>query len=158
MLARLFHFFHWAARAIRHALFGARPIEILSKEDARSMFTMSCDQWNENVRQAVAAGISQASGDPESGLSMWIVTPQSYLLGVRPEYIEDSLHPNFIQVSVGYRDPVPTVLNDAALKQIIEVTKKQMEPEYDVIGDVDRVPDGISLHFSIFNKRSAKTK
>ncbi len=45
-------------------------IEILSKDDARSLFSMTEEQWRANVRQSVAAGIAQAMGSAGRGCRM----------------------------------------------------------------------------------------
>ncbi len=71
------------------------------------------------------------------------------LLLVTPNYDEDGRKPEFIQVVVGYRDPTAQHLSDAALKEAIETAREQMAPEYDMIGDSERLEGGVSVWFII---------
>jgi hypothetical protein len=129
------------------------PIEIIPKDDARAVFAMTREQWNENVRQAVMAGICRTSGRPEIGLSMSMLTQEGHLVLVQPNYATDPERPDFVQVDVGYRDPVPGHLTDAMLKDAIKAAEKQMQPEYELIGGIDRFAGGMSVYFFIREKR-----
>lgn len=126
---------------------------ILSKDDARVMFSMSKDQWLANVQQAVTTGVANAMGTPETGLGMATSTPGGDLLIVRPNYGENDQKPDFIQVTVGYREPRATLLTDSVLEDAIQAARAQMEPEYDVIGTVERLPGGVSVFFIITEER-----
>lgn len=131
----------------------APTVEILSKDDARAMFSMTKEQWHANVRQAVAAGMARSMGTSETGFGMAMSTPEGDLLMVRPDYSKNEQKPYFIQVTIGYRDPRAEHLTDSALKDAIETAKAQMEPEYDVFGRVERIQGGVSTFFIITEKR-----
>jgi hypothetical protein len=82
----------------------APAVEILSKEDARTVFSMSKEQWLANVQQAVVAGAARPMGSRENGIGMAMSTPDGDLL-VRPSYGDNNQRPDFIQITVGYRNP-----------------------------------------------------
>lgn len=127
----------------------APAIEILSKDDAREMFAMTKQEWVVNVQRAVAAGVATSTGTPETNFGMAMTTMGTDLLLVTPSYGEDGRKPEFIQVVVGYRDPTAQHLSDAALKEAIETAREQLAPEYDVIGDSERLEGGASVWFII---------
>jgi hypothetical protein len=130
----------------------APAVEILSKEDARTMFSMSREQWLANVRQAVAAGAVKSMGSPEMGIGMAMSTPEGDLLMVRPSYEDNNQRPDFIQVTVGYRNPRAVLLTDSVLQDAIRTAQQQMKPDYEVIGNVERLPRAVSVFFTIFEK------
>jgi hypothetical protein len=123
--------------------------EILSKDDAQAMFAMTEDQWLANVQGAVASGMAKPIGTPESGVGMAMSTAEGDILMVRPSYGEDKQNPEFIQVTVGYRDPGSALLTDAVLSETIQAAQTQMKPEYDVMGNVQRITSGVSIFFII---------
>jgi len=127
---------------------GESEIEILSKEDARTVCAMTRAQWVENVSQAVIAGLATAMGNPETGLSMATTTPVGELI-VRPNFSGDGKKPDFILVTVGYSHPTSALLTDAALNDAIQESKRQMEPEYEVSGWVERIQDRAAVFFVI---------
>ncbi len=131
---------------------GAPDIEILSKDDARAMFAMTRAQWVEYVRRAIVAGVAKAMGSPETGLAIATTTPAAQLI-VRPDFSGEGQKPDFIQVTVGYRYPRSALLTDSALNDAIQASKRQMEPEYEVIGDVERIQGGVAIFFIITEKK-----
>ena len=131
---------------------GASDIEILSKDDARAMFAMTRAQWVENVRRAVIAGVARAMGSPETALAMATTTPTGVLF-VKPDFSGEGRKPDFIQVTVGYRYPKSALLTDSALNDAVQASKKQMEPEYEVIGNVERIQGEVAIFFIITEKK-----
>ena len=129
---------------------GMPDLEILSKNDARSIFAMTRSEWTENVRQAVMAGAATATGIPESGATMATTTPTGYLF-VKPDYSDEG-RPHFIQVTVGYRSPTAELLSDAMLNDVIDHATRQMDPEYEVIGRVERLEGGAAIFFILTEK------
>lgn len=133
---------------------GAVPtVEILSKDDARELFSTTKEQWLARVRLTVAAGMARPMGAPETGFGMAVTTPEGDLLIVRPSYGMNEQKPDFIQVTVGYRHPRGALLTDSLLKEAIQTAKAQMEPEYDVIGNFERIRGGLSVFFFITEKQ-----
>jgi hypothetical protein len=127
----------------------APMVEILSKDDAQAMFAMTEVQWLANVQGAVASGMATPIGSSESGVGMAMTTAEGDLLIVRPSYGEDKQNPEFIQVTVGYRHPRSALLTDAALNETIQAAQAQMKPEYDVMGNVERITGRVSIFFII---------
>lgn len=126
-------------------------IEILSKDDARAIFAMTRAEWVENVRRAVMAGAAKATGSPDSGGVTMHTSNQTGHLSVRPDYSDDG-RPDFILVTVGYRAPTAGLLSDAALDEAIEQAEKQMAPEYEVMGTVERLDGGVAIFFTIMER------
>ena len=123
--------------------------EILSKDDAKATFAMSQQQWNENLRQLVAAGAAVHTGTESSGFGMATNTPEGYILMVKPDYSRGPRRPAFVQVTVGYRPPVPSFLTDQHLSSLIADAKTQLAPEFFVIGNFERIQGGLAVFFTI---------
>ena len=58
--------------------------------------------------------------------------------------------PSFIHVTVGYREQSVAPLTDSAVQEMIRVARAQMQPEYRVMGDFERLHNGLAVHFTIF--------
>ena len=129
-------------------------VEILSKDDAQAMFAMTENQWLANVQGAVASGMAKPIGTPESGVGMAMSTAEGDILMVGPSYGEDKQNPEFIQVTVGYRDPRSALFTDTALDETIQAAQSQMQPEYDVMANVERITGGVSIFFIITESKS----
>ena len=127
----------------------AQEAEILSKDDARRMFGMSQEVWLADVQAAVSAGQAIPMGDQGSGIGMAMNMADGSLLIVRPSYGRDSSRPDFIQVIVGYREPLNPLLTESTLEETIRAAQQQMSPEYSVFGTVEDLPGGIGIFFSI---------
>ena len=112
---------------------------------------MTRAQWVVNVREAVIAGAATAMGTPETGLSMAMSRPTGELM-VRLDFSAQALRPDFIQVTVGYHYPTAAALTDAALNDAIQAAKRQMAPEYEVIGNVERITGGAIVLFIIVER------
>jgi hypothetical protein len=117
------------------------------------MFAMTEDQWLANVQGAVASGMAKPIGTQESDFGMAMSTAEGDIWMVRPSYGADKQNPEFIQVTVGYRDPRSALITDAALNEAIQVAQAQMKPEYDVMGNVERIAGGVSIFFIITESR-----
>ncbi len=126
---------------------GSTMVEILSKDDARQVFAMSRDEWLENVRQAAAAGVAKATGSTDTGVTMTMLTSSTSQLMVRPDYSGAGRTPDFVQVTVAYSPPIPRELTDKALSEAIVAAKVQMAPEFDVMGNVERIGGGVAIFF-----------
>lgn len=130
----------------------AQDLEILSRDDAREMFSMTKQEWLINVQHAMNIGIARAMGTSETNVGMVMETRDGDLLIVRPSYGDSEKKPDFIQVTVGYRDERASLLSDSALGDMIEITKSQMKPEFTVIGSFERMTSGLSVFFIIAEK------
>jgi hypothetical protein len=127
-------------------------LEILSKVDAIRLFGLTRSEWLQNVRSAVAAGSAMQTGDA-IGIGMTMQTKDGDLLTVRPDYSNGDGKPAFILVSVGYRAGRANRLTEQGLRDAIAAAKRQMAPEFDVHGDIERVAGGVALFFTILDQR-----
>jgi hypothetical protein len=137
-----------------HSQGAAAEIEILSKEDATRLFRLSRPQWLQEIRTAVAAGgVTETGGDPRiPGMST--TTPEGDLLTVRLDYSQGDRKPVFIQVVVGYRPPRAALLFPKGdLTEVIDAAKRQMAPEFQVIGSSERIEGGLGLFFTIIEAK-----
>jgi hypothetical protein len=130
---------------------GTPDLEILSKADARSIFAMTRSEWTENVRQAVMAGAATAMGDPESGATLATTNPTGYFF-VKPNYSGKG-RPDFVQATVGYRSPTAELLSDNMLNDVIDYATRQMEPEYKVVGRIERLEGAVVAIFFIITEK-----
>lgn len=136
----------------------AVDLAILSKEDTAKLFEMSQDEWLDYVRGFVEMDLATARGRPETGVTMWTVTPDGDMLGVMVSYDDAPAHPSFVQVSVGYRPPRAALLTDAVLAEAIRAASAEMAPEYEVIANFERLPIGLSVFFFINETRPEERK
>jgi hypothetical protein len=136
------------------AAFGQSDIQILSKADALQLFAMSKQQWLQNVAGVVGAGLGTRSGD---GTGLSIKTPVGYVI-TRPDYSRGNSRPAFLQVTVAYppAGPIPS-FTDAMANELIVKTQQQMAPEFDVLGNMERVQGGLAFFF-IISERQAGPK
>ena len=88
-------------------------------------------------------------GTLETGFGMAMKTLDGDLLLVKPVYGATESAPDFIQVTVGYCYPRSALFTDVALKDAIRAAKAQMMPDYDAIGRVERIQEGVSVFFMI---------
>lgn len=123
---------------------------ILSKKDAALMFALKRAEWNRNVEAAYKAGFAKAMGVEESGYGMVTPNPYGFMI-VSPDYSSADF-PDFIQVTVAYRPPHAQKITDAALEETIQKAKSELAPEYEVIGDINRLEGGVGIFF-IISKR-----
>jgi hypothetical protein len=87
-------------------------------------------------------------GTNEMGLGMVTETPNG-LLEVRPLYINNDARPKALQVSLLYRPYVASQMDNAAVGEAVTAAKKQMDPEYDVTSNVERIKGGLAIFFMI---------
>lgn len=120
---------------------------LLSKQDAQLMFSFSRDQWNANVSAAVSKGMAKATGLPESGLGMATPHDNGFMI-VRPDF-SSGAEPDFIQVIVGYRAPMASLLSLETLQSMAVKAKAELAPEYNVNANVERVANGKVIFFII---------
>ncbi len=123
--------------------------ELLSKADAVRLFSLTKDQWLQEVRRAVARGAAiQTPGYP-SLVGMSTTTAEGDLLTVSLDYSQGDARPAFGQVVVGYRPPRVARFDEATVRKILEAAKRQMAPEFDVMGNAERIEGGLAFFFMI---------
>ena len=160
MLHRLLVILAGFAAALGHSPSAAlqrmpSEIEILSKADALRLFGLTKEQWLQNVRDAVAAGVATQTTEPQPSLmvGMATTTPEGDLLTVRLDYSNGDTRPAFIQVVVGYRPNRAARFTDQMLRDVITAAQRQMAPEFEVHGSAERIEGGVGVFFSILDRR-----
>lgn len=128
-------------------------LEILSKADALRLFGLTKQQWLQEVRAAVAAGSAMQTPTTSPFIGMSHRTPDGDLLTVRLDYSQGDARPSFIQVVVGYPPARAGIVTDRALQDAIAAAQRQMAPEFEVIGNADRIGGGVGLFFMILDRR-----
>lgn len=132
----------------------AAEIELLSKRDAVRLFGLSKTQWAQEVRRAVVTGPArQTPGGDQNLVGMFITTAEGDLLTVRLDYSQGDRRPGFIQVAIGYKPDRATLFDGQDLDDIIAAAQRQMAPEFDVIGNVERTEGGLAFFFTILEKK-----
>ena len=125
----------------------SQEVVIPSTGDTRAMFSMNRDEWKSNVQQAVAAGTAESTGTPDTGLAIATTTPNRLMI-IQPDFADD------INITVGYREQSAALLTDSAVQEMIRVARAQMQPEFRVMGDFERLHNGLAVHFTIFEMES----
>ena len=125
---------------------------ILSKDDAAMLFKMSRHDWNSNVERAVKSGVAKATGGKQSGYVMHTFTP-NWILSVGPNYSNPE-RPDFVQVIVGYREPIASKMTSKSLNNTIEKAKSELSPDFKVTGDIERMKGGVMIFFTILESKS----
>ena len=116
---------------------------IYSKADAAQMFKMSISDWNTNVMAVQTQGIGQALGNSTDGYGMAIQTPDGYLI-VRPNY-RTPAKPEFLSVTIGFPPAQAQYLTEEMLQEVVNLSIKQLEPEFVMTAEVEKVEGGIAI-------------
>ena len=116
---------------------------IYSKADAAQMFKMSISDWNTNVMAVQTQGIGQALGNSTDGYGMAIQTPDGYLI-VRPNY-RTPAKPEFLSVTIGFPPAQAQYLTQEMLQEVVDLSIKQLEPEFVMTAEVEKVEGGIAI-------------
>ena len=116
---------------------------IYGKADAAQMFKMSVSDWNANVMAVQTRGIGQALGNSTDGYGMAIQTPDGYLI-VRPNY-RTPAKPEFLSVTIGFPPAQAQYLTEEMLQEVVNLSIKQLEPEFVMTAEVEKVEGGIAI-------------
>ena len=107
------------------------------------MFTMSVSDWNANVMAVQTQGIGQALGNSTDGYGMAIQTPDGYLI-VRPN-CRTPAKPEFLSVTIGFPPAQAQYLTEEMLQDVVNLSIKQLEPEFVMTAEVEKVEGGIAI-------------
>ena len=116
---------------------------IYSKADAAQMFEMSVSDWNANVMAVQTQDIGQALGNPTDGFGMAVETPDGYLI-VRPNY-RTPAKPEFLSVTIGFPPVQAQYLTEEMLQEVVNLSIKQLEPEFVMTAEIEKVEGGIAI-------------
>ncbi len=130
-----------------------RDSDILSKADARQLFAMSKRQWEENIRGAVASGIAtRAFGTPPG---MRVMAPGAPVT-TRLDYSRGDAKPGAVQVLVEFPPGKAPIFTEATETDMLAETQRQMAPEYNVTGRVDRPSAGGLTFYFVITERARR--
>lgn len=126
--------------------------EILSKEDARKSFSLSFNQWSDNLKQISIAGVGKVLG---TSYELTLVTKSSTgFLKTTPIYTSDNLNrPSKLVVSVeqsGFNGLITKKLTDQQLIDMISQWYNEMLPEYTVMTKIQFSDKNVQTQFFIF--------
>lgn len=131
-----------------------RDSDILSKADAIRLFSLTKQQWLDNIKAAVASKAATAvPGDPRMPKMAMSTSPHEFLI-VGVDYSKGDGKPAFIQVVVGYRPTRRPPMTAAMLSGVIAEAQRQMAPEFHVFGNVEDIEGGVGVFFTILDQRS----
>lgn len=116
---------------------------IYSKTDAAQMFEMSVSDWNARVMAVQTQGIGQVLGNPTDGFGMAVEIPDGYLI-VRPNY-RTPAKPEFLSVTIGFPPAQAQYLTEEMLQEVVSLSIKQLEPEFVMTAEVEKVEGGIAI-------------
>lgn len=124
-------------------------IELVSKRDARKLFATPRHQWSENVRRAAASGMAVPlrQGGPRSvGMS---VRAAGGAVSTLLRYDAGDARPTAVLFVMWYDTPDAQNLTDAFARRIVATVKRQLAPEFHVMGETDRLEQGVAFYFFI---------
>jgi len=124
--------------------------DILSKEDARQLLAMSKRQWEENIRGAVASGM--ATRVPGTPVGMKVMAPGAPVT-TRLDYSRGDAKPAAVYVLVEFPAGGAPPLTPSMDKEMLAETQKQMTPEYDVAGRVERLSEDRMTFYFVITER-----
>ena len=111
---------------------------ILSKQGAKSMFSMAKEDWIQNVKNAKNAGVTLPCPDKEN-LSLCMDVGTAFMATV-PNYLPGEIYPHILNVVIQYK--IPNFLTEKEFEKVVEKSKKEMSPEFNVDGIWGTLPDG----------------
>ena len=131
--------------------------QILDKETAFNMFSLSKENWNKNVVQLKTLGIGDFRKTIDGTLTLYYrPDPLRGMLFVSPTYgDENNLSPFKITVSVFNDTEIDNLLYNTMsskdVEKLILTTSNQLQPEFSVMGYMEQGTQS-SLNFTIFEK------
>ena len=131
-----------------------RDVEILSKADAVQLFAMPRSQWEQNVARAMGTGAARAAPRSKTGMVGMMVRTPDGLVTTRLEYPRGEARPASIHVFVVLTQ---AQLTESRAREVIEAAQRQLAPEFDVKGDMEPVPGGVSFFFTITERLDPAT-
>lgn len=103
---------------------------ILSKQDAASMFALSKQSWNQNVRSGAATGAMRAIRGSNGVLKMGIRYPEGPALVIVPTYDNGDAKPSFLEVTVVYPNRLAQTFDEKTAKDVEAKSVEEMKPDY----------------------------
>lgn len=125
----------WPALAWSQA--SEESFTVLSKQDAKTFFSMSQDQWISHVERIVSTGAAQPYGRPGDGFGVMTQTDDGDLHIVVLKYHGRRERPAMIEEAIAFSRKRATPPNKDRLVDAIQKMKEQMKPEFEWSGYID---------------------
>lgn len=133
-----------------------QEIEMLSKADAIHIFGMSRQEWDRNISALVASGAATRTFPSASGLvGLAMPMPEGVVI-TRLDYSTGDAKPSFAQMAFTLPESWLPLFTDTVAKDTIENIKKQLAPEFEVEGRMDRLRAGPAFFFIIKERAGAQ--
>ena len=129
-------------------------MELVSKVSARQLFATSKQKWYEKVRHAAASGMAKPlwqAGSRSVGMS--VPAPHGTVSTVLRYDIRDA-RPSAVLFAFAYASSPARTFTDSSVDEIIALVKRQMAPEFHVVGHTDRLRDGVGVFFFITQSKA----
>ena len=124
-------------------------IEMLTKADALRIFSMTRQQWDGNISVLVAKGAATRTYPEASGLvGMLMQTPETTVI-TRLDYSKGDTRPAFAQMAFTLPASWSTLFSDEATRKTIDQIKRELAPEFEVQGHMQRLRSGPTFFFII---------
>lgn len=130
----------------------AQAQEMISKQHAAALFSMSLDQWNANAMAAVSSGAGKATMMGSGVARMEIVYTSGALLYVLPDYSGARARPDSIEVTLAYPPPMSNMYDQPMIASLERRARTDMAPEFDVALESESVGGGVALFFTISHR------
>jgi hypothetical protein len=135
---------------------GAEPsdIEILSKADAIQLFGMSRRQWEQNVLGAIITGSATATPSSNTGMMGMTIRAPHGLVSTRLDYARGDARPAAVHVVVTHTpSQYPGPLTDELARELIATAQRQLAPEFDLTGEMERIQGAVVFFYTITERR-----
>lgn len=124
-------------------------LEIVTKDEVRSIFSMTLDEWNASALNASKSGATIASGRPADGYQLADTTSEGYLRSIAPQFDGNPQKPQAIVVTAGFRGALANTLDERATEDLIAATRARLAPEYSVEATTRRLQGAVNMILTI---------
>ena len=139
-----------AAMADPHA-----EVQLIAKSDARRLFAMSRQRWNQTIRHAAASGMaSPLRHESPRSPGMSVLAPGG-IVSTLLRYDAGDARPSAVLFVFAYAPANAPRFTDASVDEIVARMKNQMAPEFHVVGETDRIGDRVTFFLFMTQLKSA---
>ena len=124
-------------------------LQILSKDEARAIFSMTLDEWNRSALEASKSGPAIANGTPATGYNIAVPISDGFIRSISPKYDSNPTRPDTIVVTAGFRGPLAAEITDRVAADMIAKTRDNLAPDYSVEGAARRLQGAVNMVFTI---------
>ena len=132
-------------------------VQLVAKVDARQLFATSRQQWHEKVRHAAASGMATPLRQPGARSVGMSVRAAHGTVSTVLRYDMGDANPSAVLFAVAYR-PGEAAFTGPSAEKVIALVKRQLAPEFHVVGHTDFVDDRFALFFFITESHTARAR